>query len=311
MKKTVTFLFSVILIMNYVNLAANDYIYSENENKANANNDLCEIKILMWNTGGFGWKNNTGIEITVDGVNYGIIKLPYDFNIYEGEETVLIPSGEVLFLWVGHFDTPLIGFEIYNTLGELIYTSPDYIPEGLFFTYPNECPHFVECLPITDLKGEYIPDIKQVNLTWTAPESTDLKGFDIYRNDELIDHLSPSTVSYSDNTAELEEENYKYCVIPVYPDECDLEDECIDNIYVGIITYSSILHLYPNPANNVVHISGTDVSNTKIFNNIGQLILTQDQKNTINVSNLPNGIYILSVETITKQITQKKLIINH
>jgi len=34
MKKNVIFLLSVILTMNIVNLSANDYIYSENEQKS-------------------------------------------------------------------------------------------------------------------------------------------------------------------------------------------------------------------------------------------------------------------------------------
>ena len=155
-----------------------------------------------------------------------------------------------------------------------------------------------------------MPDIKQVNLTWIAPESDYLKGFDIYRNDELIERVSSSTVAYSDNTEELENGNYTYCVIPLYPVECDLEDECITNIYVGIKDYVAALHLYPNPANDVVNISGADIANVKIFNSMGQLLLSQHNKNVINVSELINGIYILSIELSTGYIIYRKVIIN-
>jgi len=79
MKKLVIFFLSVILTINYVNLAANNYIYSEKEQKTNATdrfeNEMCEIRIFMWNTAGTGWYNNSGIEITVDEVDYGTIKL--------------------------------------------------------------------------------------------------------------------------------------------------------------------------------------------------------------------------------------------
>ena len=241
-------------------------------------------------------------------MDYGIVTLPWRQGSY-AEVIKLLSSGKVQFTWLGAFIDSYHCFEIYNSLDSLIYKSDLYIPpDEVFLTYLNEC---MECLPITDLKGEYIPDIKQVNLTWTAPESADLTGFDIYRNDELIDRVSPSTVFYSDNTSELEEGNYKYCVIPVYPPECDLEDECITNIYVGIKTYSSILHLYPNPANNTVNITGADIANVKVFNNTGQLILNEYNTNEINVSKLPNGIYILSIEISTGYIIYKKIIINH
>jgi len=312
MKKLIIFLLSVILTLNSATFAANEYTYSENEPKTYATerfeNEMCEIRIFMWSTDGTGWYNNSGVVITVDAVDYGTVKLPHAFETFEGEETVLIPSGEVLFSWIGTFPTNYIGFEIYNTLGELIYTCPNYLPAGLFFTYQNECPTYADCLPISDFEGVYAPDIKQINLTWGAPESAYLTGFDIYRNDELIDHVSPATVSYSNDI----EENgvYKYCVIPVYPFVCNLDQECFEAT-VGITSYNHNILIYPNPANNIIHIAGIDVAHIKIFNNIGQLILTQQHTNTLNVSALQNGIYFLSIETPTGHTTQKKLIINH
>jgi hypothetical protein len=268
----------------------------------------------MWNTGGTGW-NNAWIEITVDGVNYGTVKLPHAFDIYEGEETVLIPSCEVLFSWVGgNFPYTLYGFEIYNTLGEIIYTSPNDKPiSGVFFTYQNECPFFVECLPVTDLEWTYIPEDNIVDLTWKAPESTYLTGFEIYRNEELIEQLPPSIISYSDSTEKLETGDYKYCVVPVYPFECDdLEETCVTiPIDVGINNFKDNIIIFPNPANDVINIMGVDVVNVKFFNNTGQLILSQNNTNTINISDLQNGIYLLSVETSTRQILQTKIIINH
>jgi hypothetical protein len=292
--------------MNCVNISAQNYT------TANSESDLCEITIFMWNTLGFGWSNNTGIEITVDDVNYGgTIKLPQAFNTYEGEKIVFIPSGEVIFTWIGIFQYSCDGFEIYNTLGELIYTSPNDKPiEGVFFTYQNECPNFVECLPIKDFEGIYISEEYQVNLSWIAPESDYLKGFDIYRNDILLERISSSTVFYSDNTAELENGYYKYCVVPAYPVECDLDEECFGT-YLDIKDYENNILIYPNPANNIVNILGVDVANVKVSNNVGQLLLSQHNTNTINVSELQNGIYILSIETLTGYITQKKIIINH
>jgi len=313
MKKHLIFLLSVILTLNYLNLAANDYIYGETNTPNRFEGEMCEIRIFMWNTEGTGWYNNSGIEINVDGVNYGgIIKIPYAFEIYEGEETVLIPSGEVLFSWKGQFDASSCGFEIYNTLGELIYTSPnDYLLEGLFFTYQNECPSDEECLPITDFEGEYTPDIKQVNLTWKAPESDYLKGFDIYRNDELIDHVSPATTLYSDNTEKLENGDYRYCVIPLYPFTCTFVEECFEiSIDVGIADYKDNILIYPNPATHIINVTGADIANVKIFNNIGQMVLTQYNTNTIKVSGLTNGIYLLTIETSTGNMIQKKIIKN-
>jgi len=297
--------------MNYVNLSANDYIYSENEQKSyvttRIEDELCNFRFLLYDTIGFGWVPSANIGITVDGIDYGLVRLEWGESY--AEEIVPLPSGEVQLTWFGSFSLRYI-FEVYNSVDELLYISSYPLYEGVFLTYQNEC---IECLPLTDFEGIYIAEEHQVNLNWTAPESADLVGFDIYRNDELIDHLPPSTVSYSDNTAELEEGDYKYCVVPIYPSVCTLEDKCFETYIknVGIINYKDNITIYPNPANNIVNISGIDVANVKIFNNIGQLILNEYNINEINVSKLTNGIYILSVETSTGNTIQKKLIINH
>jgi hypothetical protein len=290
MKKIIIFLFSVILTMNCVN--------------AHIASDPCNFKFVLWDDFPFGWPSTTGIAITVNEIDYGFVNLPW--GTPSAEVIVLLPSGEVQMVWHGGF---VLGyhFEVYNPSDELIYTSPDDIIEEPFFTYQNECP---ECLPIIDFEGVYIQEEAQVNLSWKTPESTALIGFDIYRNDILIDHVDKTTIFYSDSTANLESGNYKYCVAPVYPFECNLDDECFETpINTGIKDYKDNIMIYPNPASNVVNITGTGIVNVKIFNNLGQLILTQHNTNTINVSGLQTGIYLLSIETLTKTTIQKKIII--
>jgi hypothetical protein len=305
MKKHLIFLFSLILILNYVTLSANPYIYSENKTNAQIASDSCSFKFLLWDDSGIGWNPITGIAITVDGVDYGFVKLAWGTS-YD-EVIVALPSGEVQMFWHGGF-APVFHFEVYNSSSELIYATPEFLPGGLFFTYQNECP---ECFPITDFEGVYIQEEEQMNLSWKAPESMALTGFDIYRNDSLIAHVAPDTIFYSDNTTELESGNYKYCVIPVYPFECNLDEECFEiPIHVGIKNYEDHIMIYPNPATNLIHISGDMALEAKIYNNIGQLILTQHNTNVINVSELQNGIYILSIESSTKQVIQKKIIIS-
>ncbi|MCL2435746.1 MAG: T9SS type A sorting domain-containing protein [Lentimicrobiaceae bacterium] len=300
--------------MNNVTLSANDYIYSKNEQKfyvtANFEGELCNFRFILENPYGTGWSSSTGIRITVDEVDYGLVKLPWGMGNYYAEEIVPLPSGEVQLCWTGGYSYLSTLFKVYNSLDELIYTSPDddFIYEGVFLTYQNEC---IECLHITDFEGVYILEEHQVNLSWKLPESSYLIGFDIYRNDELITHVSPSTMFYSDNTFELENGDYKYCVVPVYPSICTLDEKCFEtHINVGIANYKDYIMVYPNPARDIVTVSGIDVSNVKVFNNMGQLILTQHNKNVINISKLTKGIYIFSIELSTGNTIQKKIIIN-
>ena len=186
-----------------------------------------------------------------------------------------------------------------------------------FLTYQNECP----CLAITDFEGVYIQAENQVNLSWKAPEAPSLLGFDIYRNDILLEHVTPTTIFYSDNTSELECGNYKYCVIPVYPSVCNLENECFEtSINVGIKNYENHITIYPNPAKDELRITNYElrIMNIEVFDVYGRkqghsLLVTRHENGevAINVSALQNGIYLLSIETSTKTTTQKKIIINH
>jgi len=321
MKKIATFLISATLLAISVNLYAQNpnCEWEENpdgmlrnliENSISSNENSCAFRFVMWNPYGFGWNTGSGIEITVDGVSYGTVTgIPWGQGNYFKEDTVFLSSGEVQFFWRGPYSSPMICFRIYNSSNELIYENPEDLNDDLLLTYQNECP---ECLPLTGFVGEYIKETKLVNLSWVAPESENLTGFNIYRNDELLEQVASTIVSYSDNTENFEEGNYKYCVLPVYPYLCTFEDECYETYInnVGIDIYSSTLSVYPNPATNLLNISGDLVVEVKIYNNMGQLILMQHHTNTINVSGLPNGIYLLHVETSTGNTLQKKITIN-
>lgn len=69
------------------------------------------------------------------------------------------------------------------------------------------------------------------------------------------------------------------------------------------------LNVYPNPANDLIYINGTDMESeitgkyeVKIFNTLGQEILKQTITNfqsspSINISSIPNGLYFLQVES--------------
>ena len=72
------------------------------------------------------------------------------------------------------------------------------------------------------------------------------------------------------------------------------QNDCI----IGINNYSSSIKLYPNPANDVVHISGENIVTVMIFNNLGQLINIYHNTNNVNVSSYKRGIYIFNITTL-------------
>jgi len=61
---------------------------------------------------------------------------------------------------------------------------------------------------------------------------------------------------------------------------------------------------YPNPANNIIHFNKT-VAKMDILNLEGKIVLTKHNFNQADISNLPNGMYILKIEnTFQKLIKQ-------
>jgi len=302
-------LFSVMLTMNCVTLAANAYIYSENEQQSFTNariaGDLCNFKFLLWDDDGYGWFPIDGIKITVDDVDYGFVTLA---GTAYAEKIVALPSGKVQLIWQGYFELGY-RFDVYNSSDELIYTSPEYLPIGLFFTYQNAC----SCLPITNFAGEYIPNEKQVHLNWNAPETPALQGFDIYRNDILIEHVTSTTTFYSDSTTNLESGIYKYCVIPVYLVVCNLDTVYFEtSINVGIKNYEDYITVYPNPAKDELRIENGElrIENVEIFDIYGRKILHSPLSilHSIDVSGLTNGIYFVKIATERGIITKKIVI---
>jgi hypothetical protein len=67
----------------------------------------------------------------------------------------------------------------------------------------------------------------------------------------------------------------------------------------------SKIRIYPNPVKNIIHItSGKTVKYVHIYDTSGRSVKT-DTKNKINVSQLPNGSYIINVQTEDGEWTEK------
>ncbi|MFV0565688.1 MAG: T9SS type A sorting domain-containing protein [Flavobacteriaceae bacterium] len=64
--------------------------------------------------------------------------------------------------------------------------------------------------------------------------------------------------------------------------------------------------LHPNPASGILHIENLKEGSTvKIYNTLGQLVLTGDKGLTIDVSNLDSGLYLLTTTNGNKKETLK------
>ena len=56
-------------------------------------------------------------------------------------------------------------------------------------------------------------------------------------------------------------------------------------------------HVYPNPTNGLVTVTGKDLKQAKVLNNVGQRVATATGKGKtlhIDIANLPEGVYFVS-----------------
>ena len=63
----------------------------------------------------------------------------------------------------------------------------------------------------------------------------------------------------------------------------------------GVKDYASQLKVYPNPVENVLNVSGKEVESISIYNLTGSKVLTNQLSNSIDVSILAKGTYIVKV----------------
>ncbi len=60
-------------------------------------------------------------------------------------------------------------------------------------------------------------------------------------------------------------------------------------------TQDSELFIYPNPAKEKVTIEGIEATEVEVYNALGQLVKSVRNSNEINVSDLPEGGYLLRI----------------
>lgn len=90
--------------------------------------------------------------------------------------------------------------------------------------------------------------------------------------------------------------------ISVAPDEATMIDIEL-GIYLSAPSFrlQTKQMLYPNPASNRVSVMGLpDAERIKVYDTTGRLIIEQDylgQQNSINISQLPAGVYLVHIET--------------
>ena len=131
---------------------------------------------------------------------------------------------------------------------------------------------------------------------WTVNDGSG----DLLVDDDLFAYTATATYNYEVTGVG----HYSYGAFKILPR--DIDDI---SVIVGLTENATQVTVYPNPAVNVVNISG-DVQNVELFSALGQKMNAQYSNNTINVEGLTAGVYVLRItlndgNVVTKQIIKK------
>ena len=171
----------------------------------------------------------------------------------------------------------------------------------------------ISCNPVRDLYAEAFGDIPEVALRWTEPESGstgNLLGYRILKDGILLEELPQAQQEYFDNDVDFDE-THEYIVIAIFDDGCEAESDplSVTVIWDAIHENGKEAKIYPNPANDVLHVEGNEVILVEVYNIMGQSVLSVNENfKSINISSLQNGIYFVRLKTNDGEKTLKLVI---
>ena len=96
----------------------------------------------------------------------------------------------------------------------------------------------------------------------------------------------------------------------------EFNDEGIVNEHLGIVqNCAANITVYPNPASDMISIEGNSILSVRIYNILGQVVaeMTGNGSPNVNIStsNLKSGLYIVTVEDASGNISEQKIVINN
>lgn len=116
--------------------------------------------------------------------------------------------------------------------------------------------------------------------------------------------FGPNTNPHPFLTDGTPETSFEISNIQYYGDQASFD---VHFLNVGIDTHEmSCAHLYPNPVEDILNITLNDVRNIVIYDLLGKMMLSETNPDSkINVSSLPQGIYIVKIITDNDYHTEK------
>ena len=170
-----------------------------------------------------------------------------------------------------------------------------------------------ECFPVRNLEAETFGDTPKVVLKWTGPipgSTGNLSGYRIMKDGMLLETLQHPLFEYTDLDVDFDE-THVYIVIAVFDDGCERASEplSVTVLWDAVQEHVKEAKVYPNPANNLLHVEGARLAQVEVFNIMGQSVLRICENfEDIDISRLQNGIYFVCLKTNDGEKTVKLVV---
>jgi len=179
---------------------------------------------------------------------------------------------------------------------------------GGMYKYVGNIPASAALSPVNDLVASIAGS--DVHLEWTAPASGIVLGYNVYRNDTLLNPIPLTAAIYSDNS--VTNGHHMYCVKAVYTTGESVAVCTKVSITYGIAENEVLVRVYPNPANEMIHVEVPGIfSQVKIYSATGKEVYTCNTRGKmlkILTAGFKPGVYILKVSA-GEYLLQSKIII--
>ena len=163
------------------------------------------------------------------------------------------------------------------------------------------------CNPVQNLEGDgWAACITSVDLIWNAPEAGstgDLLGYNVYRDAAKINEELVTMCEFHDMEVEPFE-TYSYYVEAVYDDGCSSESDPIEVTVdqgVGVVENSNVqVKVFPNPSEGFVNVAAEGLQDITLIDMMGRIVsqkATSQPTETVDLTNLSSGLYLLRVTT--------------
>ena len=129
--------------------------------------------------------------------------------------------------------------------------------------------------------------------------------FETYEGQDHVPHMTNAAILDTTMSIMSNFLTHHICSIPL---NCSYR-----TISVGTDELSKVeedLLVYPNPANSNVFIASNDIKEIEIYSTTGMLVAAEFNTNRMEVSNLPNGLYVFRLTTSIGK-TNKTILIQH